>query len=147
MYNKLIKTIMSNNNVEGAHYIEHLFNEMLDDIKHTDSKKYHEIKCKLYKFAYGNNLTEELANHWMSKLKNEDGTTGGHWAVETTEAYNTKHYNKWNWYAILNVMYSDFYNPKFTTDDYARLASQFLDDKDASKDKLLNYYFYIVDEE
>lgn len=147
MHDKLIKSIMATNNHEGIHYIEDLFDDMLENIKHEDSNKYLHIKCKLYRFAHGHNLTEELATNWTSKMKNEDGTTGAHWKVEDTEAYNPEHHNKWDWYATLNMMYSDYYNPKFTTDDYVRLANQFLDDKDASKDKLLHYYFYIVDKE
>lgn len=147
MYKDLIKRIMNTNNVEGAHYIEEIFDEMFDNLKHTDLPKYNNIKYNLYKFTYGNHLSDSLANHWVDKMKNEDGTIGGHWTIDATEANNPKHHHKWDWYATLNMMYSDYYNPKFNTDDYIHLAHQFLSDKDAPDDKLLEYYFHIVDKE
>lgn len=147
MCNELVEQIMNSHNDEGIHYIKHLFKSMLGDMKHTDVNKYHTTKCELYKYAYGNHLSEKFAKDWVSKMKNEDGTIGGHWKVEETEGVNTKSHNKWDWYATLNMMYSDYYNPKFTTNDYIYLANKFLDDKDASDDKLLEYYFHIVDKE
>lgn len=139
--------LMDAKNTEGVHYIKHLFKSMLADMKHADKDRYSDIKCKLYRHAYGNHLNEQLANDWVSSMKNEDGTVGGHWTINETEGVNTKHHNKWDWYATLNMIYSDYYNPKFSTDDYLYLANKFLDDKDASEDKLLKYYFHIADKE
>ena len=147
MYKDLIKRIMNANNVEGTRYNERIFDEMFDNLRRTDSTKQNNIKCKLYKFAYGNHLSEGLANHWVDNMENEDGTTGGHWTIDSTEAHNPSHHDKWDWYVALNMAYSDFYSPKFNTDDYVRIANQILDDKDAPDDKLLEYYFHITDKE
>ena len=41
---------------------------------------------------------------------------------------------------VLNMMYSDYYNPSFTDKDYIRIAKRFCHDKDAPADKALKYY-------
>ena len=147
MHKILIRKLIETENPEAKQYMEHLLFKMLDDIKHNDCVKYHDIKRELYKHTYGNHLCEIFARKWVDKMKNEDGTIGGHWSVEETEGVNTKHYDKWDWYATLNMFYSDYYTPRFTTNDYVMLADKFLSDKDAPADKLLRYFFYIADKE
>lgn len=147
MYTNLIKQLIHMPTMEGKEHLEHLFNEMFEDIKEKDPAKYKHIKCKLYRYVYANHLSEELAEHWVNKMKNEDGTIGGHWTLAETEANNPYKHHKFDWYATLNMMYSDYYDAKFTTEDYIHLANKFLADKDAPEDKLLEYYFHIADKE
>lgn len=47
-------------------------------------------------------------------------------------------------YAVLNMVYSDFYNPKFDTSIYIELAKDWLKDKDIEGSKLLKYYYFVV---
>lgn len=147
MHKHLVKHLMETNTIETKQFTEYLLLEMLEDIKREDCIKYLHIKREMYEHVHGNHLCEKLAREWVDEMKNEDGTIGGHWTIDATEANNPKHHNKWDWYATLNMMYSDYYNPKFNTDDYIHLAHQFLSDKDAPDDKLLEYYFHIIDKE
>ena len=75
-------------------------------------------------------------------MKNKDGTDGEHWKIEQTSQY-AGNYDKYDFYVVMNMMYSDYFNPKFDESTYAQLAKDWLDDKDI-EDKLLNYYYYVV---
>lgn len=49
-----------------------------------------------------------------------------------------------DFYAALNMVYSDYYNPKFDTSIYVELAKDWLNDKDIDGAKLLKYYYFVV---
>ena len=76
-------------------------------------------------------------------MKNKDGTVGEHWSYEQTSTLAEKH-NKCDFYAVLNMVYSDYYNPRFDTNTYVALARDWLDDKDVGEGKTLKYYMYVV---
>ena len=88
---------------------------------------------------------------WNQELENEDGSMGGHWTIDQTNAvarslgYN---HDERDFNVTMNMMYSDYYKvaerfgvsvPEF----YATMANAFLNDSDARKDKLKMYYNYI----
>lgn len=52
--------------------------------------------------------------------------------------------DKWDWWVTLNMIYSDFYSPKFDTNHYVEMAKDWLMDSDVGEGKLLNYYYYVV---
>lgn len=102
-------------------------------------------------------LTHEDVMHWYSKMQNDDGTTGGHWTVDQTNAVAAalgvkfEHISEWCWNAAMNMMFSDYYNTamKFgvaTPEFFGELAKEFLFDKDGPdpKEKLSAYYHSIV---
>jgi len=96
-------------------------------------------------------FTPEKAEHWLLHMKNEDGTTGGHWNITQTNAYKPQNISDYCWEAALNMIYSDYYSVAVkhgvnTVDFYVDLAKAFLFDKDAKnpKDKMAAYYNYIV---
>lgn len=80
-------------------------------------------------------------------MKNKDGSCGAHWTVEQTKQVakdKNLTYDCWDWYVVLNMVYSDYYNNKFDTATYIDLARDWLNDSDVDAAKLLNYYFYVV---
>lgn len=98
-------------------------------------------------------LTKETAQRWAQKMRNEDGSEGEHWTMEQTSTIlNQRGYkhNPVEWYAIMNAMFSDYYNvaKKYgvagNAEFYADLANAWLDDKDSVKDKAAMYYAKIV---
>lgn len=143
MHRKILKDIIDSNDYNKMREIECCLENLIIDLKTSNYDKYKEIEYKLYKIAYDNHLTEDLAKEWVASMENKDGTSGEHWTLEQTNAYCGKH-NKYDWYATLNMMYSDYYNSKFGVDTYVELAKDFLDDEDTDKDKLLKYYMLIV---
>lgn len=54
------------------------------------------------------------------------------------------HLDKSDFYAIANMVYSDYYNPRFDTNTYVQLAIDWLDDKDVGGNKTLKYYMKVV---
>ena len=53
-------------------------------------------------------------------------------------------YDMADFYATLNMIYSDLYNSKFDTAHYIEMAKDWLDDSDVGDHKLLKYYFFVV---
>ena len=97
------------------------------------------------------------AMQWAAAMRNADGTTGPHWAMEQTTAVaesmgiQAPVVPRWAWGVTMNMMYSDYYDvarkfgvnvPEF----YAELARAFLMDKDGPgpEEKLCAYYRCIV---
>lgn len=58
--------------------------------------------------------------------------------------FSTIHLDKSDFYAVLNMVYSDYYNPRFDTNTYVQLAIDWLNDKDVGGNKTLKYYMKVV---
>lgn len=122
--------------------------EVLSEIMHDLQKKYPEYYRKYderLEIIYKHNpLTKEEALHYVSRMKNKDGSVGEHWTYEQTSNYlqtheGFQHLNKNCFYVAMNMMYSDYYKPARTTDTYANLAKDFIEDEDAPSDKVKRY--------
>lgn len=98
-------------------------------------------------------MTREMADEWMTRIRNEDGTKGAHWSLE--EVKRVMHQKGIEcdpiklWVAV-NAEYSDRYaiNKKYGVDKldfYIDSAiAYWLKDQDAVKDKLSAYYTHVV---
>lgn len=82
-----------------------------------------------------------------SSMINEDGTNGAHWTLEQTNSVAKSNgiafdkFNEYDWNYVMNMMYSDYYGAvPNEVNSYTKLAKKFLEDKDASKGKALQYY-------
>lgn len=102
-------------------------------------------------------LDRSAAEMWVSRMENEDGSTGAHWSMEQTTALGDglglswESFSPWCWWVTVNMMWSDYYSVAShfgvaTPDFFAELARAFLCDKDAvgAKEKLSAYYCGIV---
>ena len=145
MHRGLIKSITKGNDKEHMEYLEDLLIGLIDDIKFTDHTKYLSIEHVLYCLVYGHHLNHDLAHHWVSQMKNKDGTHGEHWTKEQTSQFAGTH-DLNDWYAVINMGYSDVYNARFNTNDYVELARDWITDPDVGPDKTLRYYLYVVKE-
>lgn len=140
---KILEDVIARNKSEDMIVLSEIFEEMAEDVKHHDHRLFKDIKYKMHKMAYGEHLTKEMADEWVSNMKNKDGTHGAHWTREQTDQYAANH-NKCDWFAILNMMYSDYFNPSFDTATYIKLAKDWFEDKDVEEGKTLKYYFFVV---
>lgn len=89
-------------------------------------------------------LTEAEAKEYVSHMENKDGSTGEHWTLEQVKDYMKSHseysnLNPYDFYVAINMMYSDYFKPTTTTETYAAMAKDFIDDKDAPKNKVVRY--------
>lgn len=143
MHIELIDKIIRDGSDEDMECLRKILIELISDLKYTDYDKYKKIELKLYKRVYGEHLNEELAKSWVASMENKDGTKGEHWTIEQTNQY-AENYNKYDFYAIANMMRSDYYNPKLEEATYLQMAKDWLNDKDVGDCKTLKYYMYIV---
>lgn len=142
MHKKLIKKIIKDGKEDDMLYLEELLNDLICDLKITNNDWYKQIEYEMYKKVYGRHLSEELAKEWVSCMENKDGSKGQHWSIEETNSL-AGNYDKNDFYATLNMMFSDYFNPRFDTNTYIELAKDWLNDKDI-EDKILKYYFFVV---
>lgn len=96
-------------------------------------------------------LTEEIATAWVSKLKNTDPEhpTGPKWSRESTKALAMKHgFNtpekQLEFWVVMNMMYSDYAETAkkhgvSTMDFFSDMAKAWMKDKDAVEHKTAAY--------
>ena len=140
---KYIDQLVKTGSPDDMECLSDMLEDLVCDLKESDHEKYIQYKFKLHRLAYGEHLSEDMAKHWVSEMKNKDGTVGEHWSYEQTSTLAEKH-NKCDFYAVLNMMYSDYYNSRFDTNTYVTLARDWLDNKDVGEGKTLKYYMYVV---
>lgn len=113
----------------------------------------------IYKKAYGEHLTESICKSWVKSMAVTDGserTTGEKWSIDQTTEVGNKLQNNWNvinkweWYAVMNAWYSDYFKTakEFEVENEAEffgmLAMDFFFDEDAKCKNPFNYYFTFV---
>lgn len=97
-------------------------------------------------------MDKKQAENWTKHMKNEDGSTGARWTFDEIQKVMQQYHidcNPVEFYATMNMLYSD-YGKVFKNHDvatvqfYVDMAKAFLEDEDAVKDKLEQYYRYVV---
>lgn len=119
-----------------------------DEIKLKDYEMYEELELDLYKEIYGCHFNKWMLEKALNCLVNENGTKGGHWALETTTQVAANNnitfgekYNEYDWCYVMNMMYSDYYSVFGNdTNMYVKVSKAFLEDKDAPTGKAFIYY-------
>ena len=140
---RMIEHIVENGEHEDMECLSEMLTTLIYDLKHTNHTQFEVYEYKLHKMAYGEHLTEDMAKHWVSQMQNKDGSHGEHWTMEQTAQHAGRH-NHCDFYAVLNMIYSDYYNPKFDTATYIELANDWLNDSDVPSGKTLKYYLHVV---
>lgn len=97
-------------------------------------------------------MSKKQAENWVKSMRNDNGSKGDRWSFE--EIQNVMRQQNVNcdpvdFYATMNMLYSD-YGEVFKKHDvatmqfYVDMAKAFLEDEDAVKNKLEQYYKYVV---
>lgn len=103
----------------------------------------------------GRPFNREMAQEWVQRMHNADGTTGPHWTMEQTEAARAQHgvnCDPLAFWVAMNMIYSDYSKAAEKIgankmEFYVCMAKAFLDDKDSRNqggEKLARYYEYVV---
>lgn len=144
---KLLDAIIAKGRQEDMECLRDIFLSLVRDKKEHDPMWYKGIVYKLHIMAYGGHLTEHEAHKWVDKMENKEGSTGGHWTYEQTESVRQQfapELDPCDFYAVLNMEYSDYFDERYDDMYYIKRAKDFLNDKDAAPGKALRYYLYIV---
>lgn len=124
-------------------------NLILDDA--DEVKVFHE----LYDFVYGDTLCEEKCIEWVNSMHSME-EKGKRWEITQTDELARRleidysKYTKYEFWAACHMIYYDYKDvikkTSGITDDviFARFAKAFLEDEDAIKGKLKEYYFHIA---
>lgn len=103
----------------------------------------------------GRPFDREMAQEWVQRMQNADGTTGPHWTMEKTEEARAQrgiNCDPLEFWVAMNMIYSDYAKVAEkvnanSMDFYVYMAKAFLEDKDARNqggEKLARYYEYVV---
>ena len=103
-------------------------------------------------------MTREMAEDWVNSMEGSDPAKqhGGKWTTEQIKPIAQKYgvptegERFWEFYAVMNAMYSDYYPVAkkynvLTPDFFADLSMAFINDKDAVENKAAMYYECIVE--
>ena len=140
------KIIKSNDN-QKMEDMKVIFEELISYLKIEDPDKYKEVECKLYEIVEGKRLTKEKAMEWVNSMK-----PAPKWSmIEEVEKFQlAKHVDipLVDLYALLNMMYTDYYDVIGDDEDkYLKLSLNWYNDKDTKltgSEKLYSYYKNIV---
>ena len=123
--------------------------EIMDHLKEYHPEVYEEEYIKFYEINYGEHLNEAMAKKWVSSMQSANGN-GEHFSKIDADNYAKQigltfnGYNDWDWYAILNMVWSDYSGVLGNNiDSYIRLAKATIEDIDV-KNKAFKYYIYVV---
>ena len=125
----------------------------LEIFKEKDKETYINLMDELFVSINGEHLTEEMSQKAVSKMKNEDGTQGEHFSLDLSKVLaerngvTWKDFNIFDWYYVLNMVYSDYYK-LFGNEDsmYIKLALAWLNDKDIPEGKAYRYFKNVVEQ-
>jgi predicted transcriptional regulator len=140
-----IERIVDNGKVEDMHTLSNILEEVMLLLEKYDKEQYEEYEMKLYKMAYGNTLSKEMAE----KIVNEMRPYGEKWSLNETmdfqERYGLENLKSSEFYAVLNMGWND-YQDIFgdNIEMYLKFARDFIEDEDAKDGKVFLYFTTIA---
>lgn len=138
---KYIEKIGENKNPEDMQKLGDMLAEIIYSMKESHHELYEKYKMELYVMAYGEVLTEEMAEDIVHKMKPD----GEHWDIGTTtevkNKYGLNEITIVDFYIVMNMAHND-YKGVFgdDLDMYVKYSKAFIEDKDAKKGKVFKYF-------
>lgn len=137
---KYIDKVIEEGTEEDMDRLEDIMIDLVYDLKRYDEDKAHKYKMCLYKLAYGEILTEKMAQHIVEDMKPD----GEHWTIEqTTQVKNQYGFNvrDIDFWVVMNMAYNDYKEIfKDNIEMYARWSNAFINDPDAKEGKVFKYF-------
>lgn len=137
---KYIDKIIEEGSDEDMEKLEDMMIDLIYDLKRYDEEKAHKYKMCLYKMAYGEVLSEEMAEHIVEEMKPE----GEHWTKEqTTSVKNQYGFNvrDLDFWVVMNMAYNDYKDLfRDNLEMYAKFSNAFINDPDAKKGKVFRTF-------
>lgn len=144
-----IDVIGENANPEDMEKLGDILAELICSLKESHPDLYKKYKMCIYEMAYGKVLTREMAEDWVSHMD-----PPSKWDFDTTsmvkKQHNVNDIDDISFYVVMNMLHSDMSNVLGDGDNasslmgYIQATKDWLHDKDASDEKLYNYWKYVV---
>ena len=137
----MIKKIVNDGDRREMEELSDILVDVINTIKKYDEDCYREYKMKLYKMAYGNEITEEVAEDIVKEMR----PAGERWSIGETEQmqrdYGLDNINPISFFLVMNQGFNDYRNLfGDNLDMYIRYTEAFICDEDAKPYKVLNYF-------
>ena len=141
---KMIRKIVDDGSRQEMEELSDMLQEVIHIIKKYDESCYKEYVMKLYKMAYGNELTEDVAIDIVENMK----PYGMRWNIDETERIKNERglhdIHPVDFFIVMNQGYNDYKNLfGDNVETYVRYTDAFINDEDARKDKVLQYFMII----
>lgn len=142
---KMIRKIVDEGSRAEMEELSDILEEVINLIKEYDEQKYNKYETKLYKMAYGEVLSDDMAEDIVFRMR----PFGEKWTLDQTEQiqrdYGMENIRPSDFYVVLNSAYND-YRDVFgdSLDTYVRYTNAFINDEDAKESKVFKYFTEIA---
>lgn len=137
----MIEKIINDGRIEDMHELSEILEDVLEHLKHCDEEKYKKYEMCLYKMAYGDVLTEEMAKEIVSNMR----PFGMRWDMQEIQRIQEQrgltNIRDIDFFVVMNSAYNDYRN--LFNDDvemYVRYTLDFIEDEDAKQGKVFLYF-------
>lgn len=137
----MIEIIIDNGKIEDMHELSKMLVTLLEKLCQEDEKEYKMYEIRLYKMAFGNKLSKDMAEEIVSNMQ----PYGEHWDINESKRIQAQrgldNIREIDFFTVLNSAYND-YNDIFGEDleGYVRFTIDFINDPDAKEDKVFTYF-------
>lgn len=141
-YEEIIEPLVDSADTSDVECLTEMTSEFIEKVRSRMPQEVEQFLMKI-DLKLNPHFTEESSKYAVAHMDNEDGTVGEHWNYSTTsDVLRSKSlmFTQPDWYYVLNMMYSDYYDEEMDDDYYIDLAIDFLKDKDAPEGKAKKYY-------
>lgn len=142
---KYIRKIVDDGSQQDMEKLADILEEVIEDMQEFDPQSYAKYEMCLYKMAYGEQLTEELAQEIVNKMK----PYGMRWTLDESEKiqrdYGMENINPVDFFVVINSAFNDYRD--LLQDDlsnYVKFTDAFINDEDAKKGKVFKYFTAIA---
>lgn len=138
---EIIQKIIDDGRIEDMHKLSDILEDSLEMLEKYDKECYKKYEIELYKMAYGQNLSKEMAVEIVHNMR----PAGERWAIEETQEiqkqFGLENINSIDFYAVLNMAYNDYKNLfKDNLEMYVTYTDDFINDEDARPHKVFHYF-------
>lgn len=139
-----IERIIEKGDIRDMNNLSDMLEDTMKIVKDCDKECYHKLEMELYKMAYGNTLSKDMAEKIVCNMK----PYGKKWSMNETmdiqEQYGLDRIKSTDFFTVINSAYND-YNDIFNDniDSYVKYTEDFINDEDAVEDKVFVYFLTI----
>ena len=141
---KNIKKIVDDGDIKEMEDLSDILDEVIITIYNYDEKLAKKYEMELYRMAYGDVLSKEMAEEIVSKMQPYHEK----WDMEETrqiqEQYGLEYIRPTDFYVVMNQGFNDFRDIfDDNIDLYVKYTRDFIEDEDAKEGKVFLYFTYI----